>query len=108
MTDRLRGSLHRCRTPAGGSGEACARYVNCSYSSFISEQNIMARHRSIERPPVARSVQIEVDGTRYEGTYSVNGPVVTVDTLLLGSSHAALTSDAAEIVANSSCSSWCI
>jgi hypothetical protein len=59
----------------------------------------MARHKSIERPPVARSVQIEVDGTRYEGTYSVNGPVVILDTLLLGSRRAGLMDDSTEIVA---------
>ena len=59
----------------------------------------MARHKSIERPPVGRSVQIEVDGMRYEGTFSVNGPIVTVDTLLLGSRHATLTNDPPEIVA---------
>jgi hypothetical protein len=44
----------------------------------------MARHKSVERPPIARSVQIEVDGTRYEGTYTVDGPVVSVESLLLG------------------------
>ena len=59
----------------------------------------MARHKSIERPPAGRSVQIEVDGMRYEGTFSVNGPIITVDTLLLGSRHATLVSDAPEIVA---------
>ena len=59
----------------------------------------MARHRSIERPPVGRSVQIEVDGMRYEGTFVVNGPIVTVDTLLLGSRQTALANDPPEIVA---------
>jgi hypothetical protein len=68
-------------------------------SRFIVGQNIMARHKSIERPPVARSVQIEVDGTRYEGTYSVNGPAVILDTLLLGSRRAGLMDDSPEIVA---------
>lgn len=59
----------------------------------------MARQKSIERPPVARSVQIELDGRRYEGTYTVDGPVVIVDTLLLGSRSRRLSDDAPEIVA---------
>ena len=45
----------------------------------------MPRYKSSERPPVGRSVQIEVDGQRYEGTYTIDGPLVTVETLLLGS-----------------------
>ena len=61
--------------------------------------NSMARHKSLERPPVGRTVQIEVDGIRYEGTFSANGPTVTVDTLLLGSRHATSTDDPPEIVA---------
>jgi hypothetical protein len=61
--------------------------------------NIMARHKSIERPPAGRSVQIEVDGMRYEGTFGVNGPIISVDTLLLGSRHATLANDPPEIVA---------
>jgi hypothetical protein len=76
-----------------------ARYVNCFDSGVIPAGIIMARHKSIERPPVGRSVQIEVDGMRYEGTFSVNGPTVTVDTLLLGSRHATLTNDPPEIAA---------
>ena len=59
----------------------------------------MSRHKSIERPPVGRSVQIEVDGTRYEGTYTVDGSIVTVDTLLLGSRRGTVNDGSPEIVA---------
>jgi len=44
----------------------------------------MPRYKSSEGAPAGRPVQIEVDGQRYEGTYTVDGPAVTVDTLLLG------------------------
>ena len=48
---------------------------------------------------MGRSVQIEVDGRRYEGTYTVDGTVVTVDTLLLGMRRAALGDRTPEIAA---------
>ena len=51
----------------------------------------MGRYKSIERPPVGRTVQIEVNGERYEGTYTVDGSVVSVDTLLLGSRRGTVT-----------------
>jgi hypothetical protein len=59
----------------------------------------MARYRSIERPPAGRTVQIEINGVRYEGTYTVDGPIVTVDSLLLGHRSAALGDGPAEVVA---------
>ncbi|HLX30663.1 MAG TPA: hypothetical protein VKV24_19460 [Casimicrobiaceae bacterium] len=59
----------------------------------------MARYRSIERPPAGRTVQIEVAGVRYEATYTVDGPIVTVDSLLLGHRSAALGDGSAEVVA---------
>ena len=45
----------------------------------------MGRYKSIERPPAGKAIQIEVNGERYEGTYTVDGSIVAVDTLLLGS-----------------------
>ena len=59
----------------------------------------MARHRSIERPPAGRSIHIEVDGVHYGATYTVDGQVVIVDTLLLGSRRGRLSDDPPEIVA---------
>ena len=59
----------------------------------------MARHKSIERPPAGRHVQIEVDGTRYEGTYTVDGQIIIVDSLLLGSRRGRLGDGAPEIQA---------
>ena len=50
----------------------------------------MSRHKTIERPPVGRSIRIEFDGQHYEGTYTVDGPVITVETLTLGSRRARL------------------
>ena len=59
----------------------------------------MGRYKSIERPPVGRSVQIEVDGERYEGTYTVDGSIVSVDTLLLGSRRGTVTDGSPATVA---------
>lgn len=59
----------------------------------------MGRYKSVERPPAGRSVQIEVDGKRYEGTYTVDGSIVSVDTLLLGSRRGTLTDGSPESVA---------
>ena len=59
----------------------------------------MGRYKSIERPPAARSVQIEVNGVRYEGTYTVDGSIVSVDTLLLGSRRGTCTDGSPETVA---------
>ena len=59
----------------------------------------MPRFKSTERPPSGRVVQLEFDGRHYAGTYTVDGPMVTVDTLLLGSRRAPLTDQAPEVVA---------
>ncbi|HJU20920.1 MAG TPA: hypothetical protein VJ891_00295 [Casimicrobiaceae bacterium] len=59
----------------------------------------MARYRSIERPPAGRTVQIEVGGVRYEATYTVDGPIVTVDNLLLGHRCGTVGEGSAEVVA---------
>jgi hypothetical protein len=50
----------------------------------------MTRHKSIERPPAGRSVHIEFDGQHYEATYTVDGPMITVETLMLGIKRAPL------------------
>lgn len=44
----------------------------------------MTRFRSVERPPTGRSVSIELNGRAYEGTYTVDGPMLSLDTLTLG------------------------
>ena len=44
----------------------------------------MTRFRSIEQPPTGRSVSIELNGHSYEGTYTVNGPMLSLDTLTRG------------------------
>ena len=44
----------------------------------------MPRYKSSEGAPAGRPIQIEVDGRHYQGTYTVDGPAVTVDALLLG------------------------
>lgn len=59
----------------------------------------MTRYKSVERAPVARSVQIEVDGQRFEGTYTVDGAIVSVDSLLLGNRRGPLGDAPPEIVA---------
>jgi hypothetical protein len=44
-------------------------------------------------------VQIEVDGQRFEATYTIDGPAVTVDTLLLGSARVLIGDRIPEIAA---------
>jgi hypothetical protein len=44
----------------------------------------MARHKSIERPPIGQTVGIVLDGQRYEATYNVDGPILAIDSPLLG------------------------
>ena len=50
----------------------------------------MSRYKSTERAPSGQVVQLELDGRLYAGTYTVDGPMITVDTLLLGSRRAPL------------------
>ena len=59
----------------------------------------MTRYKSAESSPIGRSVQIEVDGQRHEGRYTVDGKVVAVETLLLGSRRGPLGDGPPEIVA---------
>ena len=44
----------------------------------------MTRFKSSERPPAGHSVSIELNGHAYEGTYTVDGPMLSLDTLTLG------------------------
>lgn len=59
----------------------------------------MARHKSMEAPPIAQAVHIERDGVVYDGTYTVNGRMVTVTTLILGSKSAPLGAGSPETTA---------
>jgi hypothetical protein len=51
---------------------------------------IMPRHRSIERPPVGCTVRVRRNGVTHEGTYTVDGFMLTVGTLMLGTRSAHL------------------
>ena len=42
------------------------------------------RHNSIERPPAGRDIRIVLNGREYEGTYTVDGPTLTVRSVTLG------------------------
>jgi len=42
------------------------------------------RHKSVEQPAVGRSIHIALDGQDYEGSYTVDGPTLTVHSLTLG------------------------
>ena len=44
----------------------------------------MARHKSIERPPAGTPVVIEFGGERHEGSYTLDGPMLTVNSVTLG------------------------
>ena len=59
----------------------------------------MGRYKSIERPPAGKAIQIEVAGRRYGGTYTVDGSIVCVETLLLGSRRGPVTDGSPETVA---------
>jgi hypothetical protein len=59
----------------------------------------MPRHKSTERGPIPQVVQLELDGRHYAGTYTVDGPMITVDTLLLGSRRVPLGDQPPEIAA---------
>jgi hypothetical protein len=45
-------------------------------------QNV--RQKSIERPPAGRNIRIVMDGQEHEGTFTVDGPTVTVRSVTLG------------------------
>jgi hypothetical protein len=44
----------------------------------------MARHKSIERTPNGINIRIQFDGKEYDGAYTVDGPMVTVQSPTLG------------------------
>jgi hypothetical protein len=60
---------------------------------------IMARHKSLERPPAGRSIRIDLQGEAYDATYTVDGSMVTVESLTLGVRCGRLSDGSAEAVA---------
>ena len=44
----------------------------------------MSGLKSTERPVAERGLRIEFDGKTYEGSYTVDGPVVAVSSVMLG------------------------
>jgi len=50
----------------------------------------MTRHKSIERPPVGTPIEIDFDGQHFEGSYTVDGPMITVESLALGTKRTPL------------------
>ncbi|MHB8493704.1 MAG: hypothetical protein ACYC9Z_15250 [Casimicrobiaceae bacterium] len=50
-------------------------------------------------PPIAQAVRIERNGVVYEGTYTVNGTMVTATSLILGSKSAPLGAGSPETTA---------
>jgi len=50
----------------------------------------MPRHKSIERPPVGTPIEIHFGGQHFEGSYTVDGAMVTVESLALGTKRAPL------------------
>ena len=44
----------------------------------------MTRHKSSERPPSGHHFRITLDGREFEGTYTVNGSMLAVESLLMG------------------------
>ena len=59
----------------------------------------MPRHKSLERPPAGRNIRIELDGVSYDGTYRVDGSMVTTESLTLGVKCAPLRDGSAEALA---------
>ena len=90
----LRGSLHRVQDRSYRA--VCGLLASMHIQLFTTA---MGRYKSIERPPVGKTVQIEVDGQRYEGTYTVDGSIVSVDTLLLGGRRGSCTDGSPQTVA---------
>ena len=66
-------------------GRASSRHVECIFS--VSRKQIgggRTRPTSSERPPSGHHFRITLDGREFEGTYTVNGPMLAVESLLLG------------------------
>ncbi len=53
----------------------------------------MTRQKSIEQPPAGRGVRIVLHGKDYEGTYTLDGPIVVVEAVMLGTKRAPLAGD---------------
>ena len=67
-------------------GTASSRHMACiGVVAFAHKLEArMTRHKSSERPPDGRHFRITLDGREFEGTYTVNGPILAVESLLLG------------------------
>ena len=48
----------------------------------------MPRHKSAERPLAEHSVRIHFEGKTYEAAYTVDGPIVAINSTKLGSKSA--------------------
>ena len=59
----------------------------------------MGRHKSVECPPAGRVVHVKLGETSYEGTYTVNGSMLIVETLSLGAKRRQLTHTSPEMLA---------
>jgi hypothetical protein len=59
----------------------------------------MGPHKITARLPLGGRVRIVCNGEGYVGTFTVDGPLVSVETLLLGSRRAQLKGCAPEVVA---------
>ena len=69
----------------------CGRHVDCNSDGSSSNCGfVMTRHKSIERPPVGTSIEIDFNGQHFEGSYTVDGPMVTVESPALGTKRAPL------------------
>jgi len=59
----------------------------------------MARHKSLERPPTGRSIRIDLHGETHDATYTVDGSMVTVESVTLGVKCARLSDNSPEALA---------
>jgi hypothetical protein len=75
------------------------RYAACITQVVSDILRTMPRHKSLERPPAGRSIRIDLQGEAYDGTYTVDGSMVTVESLTLGVRCARLSDASAEAVA---------
>ena len=57
----------------------------------------MSRQKSVEQAPSGRNLSIVLRGKDYEGTYTVDGPMVIVETLMLGTKRILLAGDATPV-----------
>ena len=57
------------------------------------------RQKSIEAPPAGRNIRIVLDGQEHEGTFTVDGPTVTVRSVTLGVRVGVVGDNAPEVLA---------